>query len=361
MATAQEIIQMLQQYDIIGAVIIVLAAYIVGLIVKFSIRKIAKRLAKKTKTSLDDELLHAFEKPILWLIILMGVFVALLTLRVLSGHSAKILMSARLVGIIWGCWLVIRIIGGLFKWYAAEISVKTKSEMDDKYMHIFRRVVNMVIYAIVLMLILQQLGVEITPLVASLGIGGLAIALALQDTLANFFSGFYMISDRAVKIGDYVEIEAPGGSIKGHVEDIGWRTSKLKTLTQNHVIIPNSTFANATVVNYQAPKPHMSLIVNVGVAYDSDLEKVETVTNEVIEDVHNTVDGGIRGEKGIIRYREFADSSITFIAIVKINDPVKQGPVRHEFIKRLKKRYDQEGIEIPFPIRTVYMHEQQSA
>jgi len=143
--------------------------------------------------------------------------------------------------------------------------------------------------------------------------------------------------------------------VTGHVEDIGWRTSKLKTLTDNHVIVPNSAFANATVINYQAPKPELSLIIPVGVSYDSDLEHVEKVTNEVIDWVHKNIKGGKKDAEPAIRYKEFGDSSINFIAIVRVKDPARQGPVRHEFIKALKKRYDEEGIDIPFPIRTVYM------
>jgi small-conductance mechanosensitive channel len=235
------------------------------------------------------------------------------------------------------------------------MATRTKSKMDDKYLHVFRRIINIIILAVVGMMILSALGVQITPLIASLGIGGLAIALALQDTLANFFSGFYMISDRAVQIGDYVEIDAPGGTIKGVVEDIGWRTSKLKTLTDNHVIVPNSQFANATVINYQAPRSEMSLIIPVGVSYNSDLEKVERVTNEVIKDTLQNVEGGVKDFEPLIRYREFADSSINLIAILRITEPVKQGLIRHEFVKRLKKRYDKEGIEIPFPQRDIHM------
>ncbi len=344
-------------HEIIEAVVIVVLAYALGVVLKLAIRKGAKRLAKKTKTSLDDELLRAMEKPLVAGVTVIGIFVALFAMATFDPHTARLLTAAKITGILWGCWTVIRVVGALFRWYAHEVSVRTKSKMDDKYMHVFQRIVNIIILAVVLMLLLQTLGVQITPLIASLGIGGLAIALALQDTLANFFSGFYIISDRAVQIGDYVEIEGPQGTIKGNVEDIGWRTSKLRTLTDNHVIVPNSTFANATVINYQAPKSEMALIIPVGVSYSSDLESVEKVTEEVIAETMREVEGGVPDFKPAIRYREFADSSINFIAILRVNEPTSQGLVRHEFIKRLKKRYDREGIEIPFPIRTVYKHD----
>jgi small-conductance mechanosensitive channel len=355
----QDIIEIIQRFEYIFAIIIIIASYIVGQIAKLILRKVAKRLTKKTKTSLDDEILQAIDKPILWAITIAGINIALLSLTILNNYNTQIITAARITGIIIGCWTTLRIVKGVLQWYQDEISIKTKTDMDDKYLHIFRRVINFVVYAIVGILILGQLGVEITPFVMSLGIGGLAIALALKDTLANLFSGFYMISDRAVKIGDYVEIEAAGGTVKGHVKDISWRTSKLKTLTDNYVIVPNSIFANSTVINYQAPTSEMSVIIPVGVSYDADLEKVEKITNEVIVDCLEHVEGGKKGHKPAIRFKEFADSSINFIAIIRVKDPTNQSPVRHEFIKRLKKRYDQEGIQIPFPIRTVYMNKQE--
>ncbi len=355
MAFVNDAINLLHEYDVVGAIIIMAASLLIGKLVEIAIRKGAKRIAKKTKTSLDDHLIHAIEKPVLWGIVVAGLVLALLSINYLAARSTIIIRAATVVGVAWGTWVVIKIIRALFDWYAEEISVKTKTDMDDKYMHIFRRIINIVVYAVAGMLLLKELGVEITPLIASLGIGGLAVALALQDTLANFFSGFYMISDRAVKIGDYVEIEGTGGTVKGHVKDIGWRTSKIRTLTNNDVIVPNSNFANSTVINYQSPNSELSLIVPVGVAYDSDLDKVEQVTLEVIKQTHEEVEGCKKSADPLIRFKEFADSSINLIAILRIKDPVKKGVVRHEFIKRLKRRYDQEGIEIPFPIRTVVM------
>lgn len=356
--TISDIIQIIQQYEYIFAIIIIIAAYIMGQIAKLILKQVAKKLVKKTKTSLDDELLNAIDKPLLWTITLIGMFIALFSLSMLSNYNANIISAARITVILVGCWVVIRIVKGLLQWYQDEISVKTKTDIDDKYIHIFRRVINFIIYAVVGMLLLQQLGVEITPLIAGLGIGGLAIALALKDTLANFLSGFYIITDRAVKIGDYVEIEAAGGTVKGHVEDISWRTSKLKTLTDNFVIVPNSIFANSTVINYQAPTSEMSVIIPVGVSYDSDLEHVEKVTKEVITETLNEIEGAKKGHKATIRYNEFADSSINFIAILRVKDPTNQGPVRHHFIKKLKKRYDEEKIDIPYPIRTILMNKE---
>lgn len=353
MENVQEAIAWLQQYDIIGAIIIIVAAFIIGEIAKLIINRAAKHIAKRTETSLDDHILHAVGKPVLWGITLAGVFVALLSMKILASRDAMILRAAEITGIIWGVWLLMRIIRALFRWYAEEMAGRTKSDLDDKYLHIFRRVINIILVAVAGMIILRELGIEITPLIASLGIGGLAIALALQDTIANFFSGFYIISERAIKIGDYIELE--GGQLEGHVVDIGWRTSKIKTLANNYIILPNSKFSTSVVTNYQAPTPEMSVIIPVGVAYDSDLEKVERVTIETAAETQKEVDGGVKDFMPLIRYKEFADSSINFIAVLRVGHPVAKGMIRHEFIKRLTKRYRKEGIEIPFPIRTVYL------
>jgi small-conductance mechanosensitive channel len=352
--TPQEFIAMLQQYDVMGALIIIICAFIAGHIVKQVIRLVAKRLAGHTKTSLDDEMLHATETPILWGITIAGIFVASFSINVLKPHGTIILKIATVVGILWGAWLVMRILAALLNWYSAELAHKTKTDLDDKYMHIFKRVFNIIIFIIVGLIILQQLGVSVTPLLASLGIAGLAVGLALQDTLANFFAGFYLISERAIKIGDYVEVE--GGTVKGHVEDINWRSTRVRSLANNMIIIPNSKFSQSTVTNYQAPTPDLSLLVPVGVAYDSDLDKVEEVTLEVAKKAMQEVEGGMKDAEPLIRYNGLGDFAITFNVILRANDPVNQYFLRHEFIKRLMKRYRKEKIEVPFPIRTVYMH-----
>jgi small-conductance mechanosensitive channel len=351
--TPQELIALLQQYDIAGAFVIVIVAFIVGVIVKFIIHQVGKSIAKRTKTNIDDELIRATENPVLWGIAIAGVFVALLSVNYLAIYSAQILKAAMIVGVLWGAWLGSRVISALLNWYGSEISCKTATDLDDKYMHIFRRVFNIAILVITGMLILQQLGVSITPLIASLGIAGLAVGLALQDTLANFFSGFWLISERAVKIGDYVEIE--GASVKGIVEDVNWRTSRIRSLANNMVIVPNLKFAQSTVINYQSPTPQLAVSIQCSCSYENDLEKVEKVCVEVGNDVVNTVISGVKDSVPIVRFTNFADSAIEFTVYLQANDPLEQATIKHEFMKRLKARFKKERIEIPFPQRVIHM------
>ena len=210
--------------------------------------------------------------------------------------------------------------------------------------------IRAVIYIIGIFIILDTLGVSITPLIASLGIGTLAVALALQSTLANFFSGLFVMMDRSITVGDFVQLES--GEM-GFVDEIGWRASRIRLLTNNHVIIPNAKLVDSVVTNYQAPEPMMYILVTVGVHYDSDLEQVEKVVMEVAQEVIDDIEGTVKDEAPTVWFREFDDSSITFRVRVGCKDFVSQFLIQHELIKRIHRRFAKEGIVIPFPLTTL--------
>jgi small-conductance mechanosensitive channel len=202
------------------------------------------------------------------------------------------------------------------------------------------------------LVILQALGISITPMITAMGLGGLAVALALQDTLANLFSGIFIIASKQVKPGDWVELDS---GQKGYVADVTWRNTTIKELPNNMVIVPNSKLASTTITNYHQPVQEMALRIEVGVSYESNLGKVEQVTVDVAREVMRTVEGGIPEFEPLIRYHTFDDFSINFTVILRVKEYVDKFLVRHEFVKRLHERYGHEGIEIPFPIRTVHM------
>jgi small-conductance mechanosensitive channel len=229
---------------------------------------------------------------------------------------------------------------------------KTKSRLDDTLFPIVNKVIVIILYLIAFLIILDYLGIEISPLIASLGIAGLAVALALQDTLSNFFAALYMSADKPVRKGDYIQV---GTELEGYVEEIGWRSTKIRTLPNNFVIIPNAKLAQSTITNYNVPKKEMSVLVNVGVSYDSDLKKVEKITIETAKKVLKKTPGGVEDFEPFIRYNNFGDSSIDFTVILRTDEFVNKYLLTHEFIKALKEAYDKAKITIPFPIRTVYM------
>jgi small-conductance mechanosensitive channel len=218
----------------------------------------------------------------------------------------------------------------------------------------FSRIINVFIWGIGIIMLMDIFGISITPLMASLGIAGLAIGLALQETLSNFFSGIHILVSQPVHVGDYVELE---NGLKGYITNIGWRETQIKTLPNNTVVIPNAKLSQSVLINYHMPQPEMACLVQVGVSYDSDLEKVEKVTIEVGKQILEKIEGGVKNFDPFIRYHTFADFSINFTVILRVATFVDKYLVTHEFIKALHKRYLKEGIEIPFPIRTVHMKE----
>lgn len=201
-----------------------------------------------------------------------------------------------------------------------------------------------------LLVVLNGLGLSITPMLTALGVGGLAVALALQEPLANFFAGLFLTLAGQIRVGDYIKLDS---GQEGYVVDFSWRSTRLRMLANNLVVVPNSKLAQAIVVNHHLPSQDLAVLVEVGVDYDSDLEHVERVVSEVGREVMMTVPGGVPEFEPFIRYHTFGDSSVDFSVILRGREFVDQYLIKHEFIKRLHVRFDREGIVIPFPIRTL--------
>lgn len=218
---------------------------------------------------------------------------------------------------------------------------------------IFSNLIGAMVFLLGMLVVLQYLNISITPVLGALGMGGLAVALGLQDTLANLFAGLHILAAKQIKPGDYIRLSS---GLEGFVTDINWRYSKIRALSNNVTIIPNAELSKAVVINYDLPESEMTTLVQVGVSYDSDLEKVEKVTLEVAKEVLKEFPGGVGDFEPLVRYHTFGDFSINFNVVLRVKSFADQFPVRHEFIKRLHKRYREEGIEIPFPIRTVNLN-----
>jgi small-conductance mechanosensitive channel len=345
-------LNVLTDYDLLGAIVIILASLLIAKFVNLILVVIVHHFAKKTKTTLDDELVRAVVRPIFLIILLLGLYLATESIDFLSTYSLLLDRIAVVLAVLVAFYAIVRIVNALFRWYAAEVAVKTKTELDEKYISIFKRVLDIVLYIIAGMIILKYLGIEITPLLAGLGIGGLAIALGLQDTLTNFFAGFYILTDKSIRIGDYVELE---NKLGGYIDDISWRTTRIRTLADNYVIIPNSKLSQSITTNYYFGKHEMALVIPVEVAYHNNLEKVEKVTVSVAKSVQKSVEGAVKSFEPFVRFSEFAASNIKFSVILKVNKFADQYVVRHEFIKKLKKEYDHLNIEISYPTRNVYI------
>ncbi len=213
-------------------------------------------------------------------------------------------------------------------------------------------ILRIVIYILGLLIVLQLLGISIAPMLTALGVGGLAVALALQDTLSNLFAGIQIIASKKIRPGDFIRLS--GSAEEGYVTDVTWRYTSIQTISNQTVIIPNNKLAAAIVTNASLPTEEITGRLDVGVHYNSDLEQVERVAIETTTDVLRDYLANLHLEPDVrVRYRAFADSSITFSILFSLPAFGDQVPVIHLLIKALHRRFAQEGIVIPYPIRTL--------
>jgi small-conductance mechanosensitive channel len=201
------------------------------------------------------------------------------------------------------------------------------------------------------LVLLGALGVQITPLLTALGVGGLAVALALQDTLSNLFAGLHLLADKPIRVGDYVKI---GDTVEGFVVDVGWRSTRVRLLQNSVVIVPNSTVAKSTIINYDLPESRMALLIRVSTDYASDPDRVEVVLAEEAERAVGDVPGLLAEPKPQARLIPgFGESGLDFTLVCHVARFVDQYPVQDELRKRILRRFRAEGIAMPFPTRVL--------
>lgn len=361
-------------------IIFILGGLLLGIFFEVIVLKTLKKVTVYTSWQLVDIVLTSLHRmPILWFTCA-GIYGAILSISV-RPQVHKFIQDVLVAVVILSITIFLsRIAVGLlsllakrtegreappsspvvqYSKYLASLSQRAESGLPATSLFVsvtlFANVVRLLIILIGVFIILQNLGISITPLVTALGIGGLAVALALQDTLSNLFAGFHIIASKQVRPGDYVKLDTGD---EGYVTDVNWRNTVITPLPANNIIIiPNSKFASAIITNYNLPEKKIWVPVQVGVSYNSDLEKVEKVTLEVAKETVKEVAGGVLDFEPLIRYHTFGDSGILFTVRMLVNEFSSQFPVKHEFIKRLHRRYKEEGIEIPFPTRTVYLKE----
>jgi len=322
---------------IIGTIIVIAVSY---LFLKLLVNRIA---GKKKRYS--EFILKQLSKPVLLLIFFIGLYSALKPLSILNEYKSWIDGAFFIMTTLITALLVARIITVIMLGY---LKIRKGFERPPK---LINKAVSIVIFIIAISVILGYFKIDITPLVAGVGLGALAIGLALQSTLSNFFAGMHLLSDRPINVGDFIELDK---DTSGFVEDIGWRSTRIRTMVDNLLIIPNAKLADSNIINYSMPKQDLNIWIPCGVAYESDLKKVEKVTLEVAREIQQKVPGAIKDFEPIFRYREFGDSNINFIIVLRVEEPMARFIVRNEFIKELKERFDKENIEISWPIRKIY-------
>ena len=210
-------------------------------------------------------------------------------------------------------------------------------------------VVRGVVLIVGFLVLLASLGIQITPILTALGVGGLAVALALQDTLSNLFAGAHLLADKPIRVGDYVKV---ADTVEGYVVDIGWRSTRVRMLQNMVVTIPNKRVAESIITNYDMPDPRLTLLIRVSVDYGSDVELVERLLIEEATGAVGEVAGLMATPSPSARLIPgFGDFSLDFTLSCQVASFTDQFAVQHELRKRILRRLGVEGIRIPVQVR----------
>ncbi len=321
--------------------IIFVITVFVGIIISKFILDFLLFISKKTSHKFDDIIIISAKKPTYLLIVILGLYLAN-NLSNLPHKYTSIIDKVILIGIIFiTTFFISNLVTALIKSYSTKIKINLPATT------LTQNIMRIIIFSLGFLIIFNTLGVSITPILATLGVSSLAVALALQDTLSNLFSGFNLTIAKQIKVGNYIKLDT---GEEGYVEDINWRTTKLRMLANNIILIPNDKLAKAIITNYYSPDKEMAVLVQLGVHYNSDLTKVEKITSEVGKEIMLKTPGGVTDFEPFIRYNSFGDYAINLTVILRAKEFVDQHIIKHEFIKALHQRYKKENIVIPYPI-----------
>ena len=340
------------QLSVTSQVIIPFAIIIGGIALGIIFETLVVGNLRKKVTKSEDKAskiaIMAFRYMIILSFSILGVYGAIHLFPMNSTLFQLLRKILHVLMILTGTIIVSRFAAGFINIYME----KTKGAIAG--FTIFINLMKLLVYLIGFTIILDSIGVSITPIVTAMGVGGLAVALGLQTTLANLFSGLHIIASGKLRVGDYIKLST---GEEGYVTDMTWRETEIRTPLDNIIVIPNSKFASVSVTNYSFPYEESLMAVQIGVSYESDLKKVEAITVEVAKEIMQEVPDGVPEFKPFIQYTRFSDSRIDLSLQMRVRDFDSNSRIQHELIMRLHKRYRQEGIVIPYPIRTVIMKE----
>lgn len=328
--------------------IIIIASLIIAKIFLFFTEKVIERLTRKTKTKIDDYIVARTKNPFYLLLIIFGLRISLIPLTIPDTFELILVELCYSVMIIIFFVMVGRSINVIIDEWGKDFAKKSKSQMDDQLLSLFHRVINILIVIIAILSVLKFWGYQITPILASLGIAGVAIGLALQSTLGNVFGGIQLIVDKTMSVGETVKI---GVDIFGTVEDIGIRSTKIRTPDNELLIIPNGPLSTMTIQNWAQHNEKIRVTVDFGVDYSSDPKQVK----KVVEDAIKKIKLVLKDPAPNVAFMDMGDFALRFKAIFWIESVKDRFNVKSEAVGVIYDTLKENKIDIPFPTRTLIM------
>ena len=353
---------------LISAFIVILIALVGRFLLYFIVDRFLTRIAGRTRTELDNVIIQAARTPVFLLIILIGIQIGLSRLDFLPGNWKEFLnnvLYAALVLVVYQ--LLYRLIRDILRWYVRAVAVRTETRLDDEVVPFFRRLLLVVLTAVVFIMLLQRFGFDVTGFVATLGIGSLAIALAAQATLTDAMAGLVLLFDQPARVGDRIllpsKIGAQYGSW-GDVERITLRSTRVRSTDGVILTIPNSWMIKNTVVNFSHESdPTLRVRIRMGVApLWSNVQRAMEIMEQVTSS-HPTVQQALTmaNERGItsirppqVVVRDMQDWSVLLEVRFYVPGPRMMRVTRSEVIQGILEAFEQEGIDVPYPTQVVY-------
>lgn len=326
---------------------ILIASFFIAVIISYVFKYLLPKLTSKTKTDFDDKVAKKLKMPIFFIIILFGTYSAIKYIGIKNSIASTIdnVILTALALIILSA--IVKITSLFIEQYGSNIAERAKSDVGRHMLPLLKDITRIIVYLIGLMFIFKIWNIEITPLLASAGIAGFAIAFAAKDTVANFFGGLTLFFDRPFKIGDRIQLES---GEQGFVTEIGVRSTRIKTFDNTELSIPNSIISNSKIINWNNPELRTKLKIKFGVSYGSDVDKVK----EVVLDETKKCEDVMKEPEPKIYFTEMDDFSLNFLLICWLPTP-STFSTKDKLTTAIYKRLNKEGIEIPFPTTTVHL------
>ncbi len=331
------------------AIVILVVFFVLAQITNFLFNKVFAMLTSRTRTDLDDKILKILNTPVFYTVVLFGAYQSFIYLEALTKYSYDFLRVIKsLIIIIW-TYAISKLARLLISELGVKFAAKTKSSLDDELIPLFQKLSSIIVFFAGIVFLLKTWDLDITPLLASAGIAGFVVAFAAQDAISHLFGGISIYFDRPFKVGDRIQLES--GEI-GDVLEIGIRSTRIKTFDETAIIIPNNRIASSKIINYNQPESKIKEKIKIGVAYGSDINKVK----QVLLDIANTTENVEKDPPPSVHFTGFGDYALEFLVIVWVDSPKLQFSVRTKINEEIYRRFNEEGIEIPYPTQEIRLH-----
>ncbi len=340
---------------LIGEIIVSIMIFAIFIILGWIVYRIFERYftkwAKKTKTNLDDEILANIKKPIYFFVILVGAYYGLEFLSILEPYSTEVAFTFSIVEILLIAFIITRVVNVVITWYGEK---RAKKQMSEHILFVLKKIINAVVYLFAFLVILAVLKIDLSGIVVGLGVGGIAIAFALQNVLSDVFSAFSIYFDKPFEIGDYIVV----GDHSGTVKKIGMKSTRVQLLQGEELVLSNSVLTSTSVRNFKKMRKRR-ISFSFGVTYATPTNKLKKIP-DIIRDI-------IDGDKleyvdklDRVHFTEFGDFSLNFniVYYLKTKDYAKYMDTKQEINFAIREAFEKEGIEMAFPTQTIFLNKE---